>query len=274
MENASKALLIAAGILFSVMILSLIMIAYNQISNYYTTKQETVEATQLAEFNSKFENYNRKGIRGSELISLMNRIIDYNSSQSYQTGTNYERIGVTIEIGEENLKQFKYSSSSSDYTSWDNNPLLKATITNKSGKSIVDDQKLVEVTSTVQTLSAYIGINLSDTNFQKLASNVSNILLSNSDENNNTESAKKTRQKRNTILKSVGINIALDSNYKPITKSEMDKAKSITNKYYQYMQFKRAYFDCVNVKYDEKTGRISEMNFKVRTNSSGMVEFN
>ena len=33
-------------------------------------------------------------------------------------------------------------------------------------------------------------------------------------------------------------------------------------KYYEYIQFKRAYFNCTNVKYNSKTGRIISMEFE------------
>ena len=32
--------------------------------------------------------------------------------------------------------------------------------------------------------------------------------------------------------------------------------------YYEYVQFKRARFDCTEVRYDENTGRITKMKFK------------
>ena len=35
MENATKALLISAAVMIAIMVLSLLMIAYNQISDYY-----------------------------------------------------------------------------------------------------------------------------------------------------------------------------------------------------------------------------------------------
>ena len=32
--------------------------------------------------------------------------------------------------------------------------------------------------------------------------------------------------------------------------------------YYEYVQFKRAHFDCTNIEYDNNTGRITKMDFK------------
>ena len=38
MENATKALLIAAGVLIGIIILSMLLLGYNQISNYYNNR--------------------------------------------------------------------------------------------------------------------------------------------------------------------------------------------------------------------------------------------
>lgn len=36
--------------------------------------------------------------------------------------------------------------------------------------------------------------------------------------------------------------------------------------YYEYIQFKRAYFDCSDTKYNKNTGRIIEMTFEYNPN--------
>ena len=40
MENATKALLIAAGVLIGIIILSMLLLGYNQISNYYQQQSD------------------------------------------------------------------------------------------------------------------------------------------------------------------------------------------------------------------------------------------
>ena len=46
---------------------------------------------------------------------------------------------------------------------------------------------------------------------------------------------------------------------------EIDTIKQIACEYYQYTQFKRACFECTEVKYDVDTKRIVEMNFAMQT---------
>ena len=45
------------------------------------------------------------------------------------------------------------------------------------------------------------------------------------------------------------------------TIGEGSKIRQDVYKYYEYIQFKRTYFDCTNIKYSD-VGRITEMNFK------------
>ena len=277
MENITKALLIASGVLISIMVLGLIIMLWDQISAYYTAQHEATMVQQNIEFNNKFENYNRKSIRGTDIISLMNRVIDYNLNEAYLDGTGAEPIAVTIEIGEENLKQFKYQEG--DYTNWNTNEFLLPRITNKIGEvvSAQNDKKLIAITSTVQTLSEYMGMNITDSQFQLLSANISNILLNAQDESSNSVYSQSKREKRAEVLKKIGIDIEFDDNFKPKSQTQMEKIKSITSRYYQYMQFKRAYFDCTEMRHDTGTGRIAEMYFKVQTKDFGgntVVVFN
>ena len=88
MENASKALLIAAGIMIGLIVITMIAYAHGKISNYYESKELTLQSEQLADFNKQFLGYNRADVRGSDLISLVNKIIDYNTN----FGENGEKI--------------------------------------------------------------------------------------------------------------------------------------------------------------------------------------
>ena len=42
---------------------------------------------------------------------------------------------------------------------------------------------------------------------------------------------------------------------------KINELKDNVYKYYEYVQFKRARFDCSDVEYDDKTGRIISMTF-------------
>lgn len=79
MENATKAFIIAGGMLIAMLIVGLLVWGYNNISSFQRTNVETEALEQIAEFNSRFEAYNRGSVRGYQMISLANLARDYNS---------------------------------------------------------------------------------------------------------------------------------------------------------------------------------------------------
>ena len=78
MENASKALLIAGGILMSLIIASIFIYAFMKISNFMDDTSENPYEQQLADFNSGFEAYDKKIMYGIDIISVINQAIDNN----------------------------------------------------------------------------------------------------------------------------------------------------------------------------------------------------
>jgi len=95
MENASKALLMAGGILMALLVIGGLLYMHNQISAVEQTRSDVEASQSLETYSRKFEQYN-KIIYGSELMSLANLQDDYNATQ---TGVNgYEMVNITITI--------------------------------------------------------------------------------------------------------------------------------------------------------------------------------
>ena len=107
MENISKALLIAGGVLFAILVLTLLIIFRGKISSYFTEQHNAKILEQVTEFNNKFENYNGQTIRGSELISVMNRVVDYNRTYSDIQGA--ERVIIRVEFPDNHQKDLLYT---------------------------------------------------------------------------------------------------------------------------------------------------------------------
>lgn len=57
---------------------------------------------------------------------------------------------------------------------------------------------------------------------------------------------------------------ATDNNIRDI-KAEIEGHMENLNKYYEYIQFKKATFECLDAEYDDATGRIKKMEFKFKT---------
>ena len=64
MENASKALLMAAGVLIVILIVSVFMFFINQVSDYQKTNEDAIKDSQLSTFNEQFAQYARKDLKG------------------------------------------------------------------------------------------------------------------------------------------------------------------------------------------------------------------
>lgn len=82
MENASKALIMAASVLIAIIIIGALVLMFNSLSNYQGTDTQSTRDAQVIEFNNQYETYNRKNVRGSDLYSLLNRVVDYNRRKS------------------------------------------------------------------------------------------------------------------------------------------------------------------------------------------------
>ena len=88
MENASKALLIAGGVLIALIVIALFIVMFNNMSNIQKENEEQTKIEQLAAFNSEFEAYNKKVMYGTDVITLINKVAEnnkkYNSNNDYK----------------------------------------------------------------------------------------------------------------------------------------------------------------------------------------------
>ena len=101
MENASKALLMAGGILIALLIIGVLVYSFESTTTYFGQEQQKEKIEQLTLFNNQFESYNRKLLRGSDVISVINRVIDNNQKygQNEYDEPNY-LMQVELEIKE------------------------------------------------------------------------------------------------------------------------------------------------------------------------------
>ena len=95
MENASTALLIAASVLIALLIIGALTLMFNNLTRYQNVGTDNEKEAQVVEFNNQFETYNRKNVRGSDIYSIFNRVIDYNKRKSTQ-GTGEKNEGQYI----------------------------------------------------------------------------------------------------------------------------------------------------------------------------------
>lgn len=97
MENASRALVIAGGVLLSLIIIGVVMFAYRGITSLQKEKDISLSNEQVSKINEQIEKYTKKSvIYGSEVLSICNAIEDY--SRKYPESEGYPKITAIIKI--------------------------------------------------------------------------------------------------------------------------------------------------------------------------------
>lgn len=226
MENATKALMIAAGVLVGLMVVTLMIYGYNQVSSYYNEKEENKKFEQLANFNEQYIPYNRDDVRGSDILSLVNKIIDFNKVK------DEEEITISIIIqNNDNGKTFFYKYDEY-YATGSREKLIKFGATNKFTEDNINSRLINKANAIESTYT--------QAKATKLAANMSTLMGDN------------TRKEPEDLLEE--LKITYEDEYK-IRQIQEDILK-----YYQYQQFKRAHFNCDKLEYTEQ-GRVKSFTF-------------
>lgn len=98
MENASKALIMSGGVLISLMVIGLLVLFYNNLSGMQKIKTDSETEQQATEFNKQYDVYARD-VYGSEILSIANKIADYNKREADNKGYTPIDLEVTFTKG-------------------------------------------------------------------------------------------------------------------------------------------------------------------------------
>ena len=102
MENATKALLIAAAVLIAILIISLGIVIYNQASE--TVNSVNMSGQEIQAFNDQFLKYDGNGKRGTEVNALLNTVLNNNISELAENGATSQKI-ISVRKGSESGSQ-------------------------------------------------------------------------------------------------------------------------------------------------------------------------
>lgn len=78
MENASKALLIAGGILLAILILSALIFMFTSVKDFSSMQEQKALAKQTAKFNAEYDAYNKTVMYGTDVMTVVNKAVNYN----------------------------------------------------------------------------------------------------------------------------------------------------------------------------------------------------
>lgn len=108
MENATKALLIAGGVLIAIIIISVMVITFKKTGNISKTYDKTINQEDVTKFNENFTKYLNKELTIHQAITITNF--------AKENGVAIDGGVKVSEIEERTLKnRYKISISISDY---------------------------------------------------------------------------------------------------------------------------------------------------------------
>ena len=113
MENATKALLIAAAVLVAIIIISLTLGVVNQGREAISSADMSV--AQITAFNSKFKAYEGKNLSTSEVNALLDTVFTHNQAQTNTGGTSLVKVSGSATLAT-NAKEIKRLTGSAYYT--------------------------------------------------------------------------------------------------------------------------------------------------------------
>lgn len=79
MENASKALLMAGGVLISLLVVGSLVLLFANLEDYQNKTNISKENLEIAKFNNQFEPFNKEDLSLIELKSVYNKLVSHNT---------------------------------------------------------------------------------------------------------------------------------------------------------------------------------------------------
>lgn len=115
MENATKALLIAAAVLVAILIISLGLVVYNMAAE--TVESVNFSGQEVSAQNEKFTRYNGEHQRGSEVNAMLKTVLSSNLDAT-ATGKEAMLVEVTgaVKLGKTDTAISSYADTSKLYT--------------------------------------------------------------------------------------------------------------------------------------------------------------
>ncbi len=111
MEHANKAFIMAAGMLFALMILSLVAFVFGRLTSLPVEEDVNLEASQIAAFNNEYTAYDKKIMYGVDIISVLNKAKSNNDKyvqELFVAGGGYNTdfvIDIQVTLKHSNLEE-------------------------------------------------------------------------------------------------------------------------------------------------------------------------
>lgn len=115
MENASKALFMAGGVLIAILVISLAVYLFTSYGRVQTSYDTTLESNEKIKFNTNFEKFKgRTDITAQEIVSIINFAKNYKINN--QIHIEVKILGVDYVSQDKDLMEFITDNSNKKYT--------------------------------------------------------------------------------------------------------------------------------------------------------------
>ena len=219
----------AGGILIALLVIGALVLMFNQLSYYQRTETDSEKTQQLADFNKEYLKYTYDDIKGYELISLVNKVIDYNIKEEVGNSVDYTK-KITVVI---NMKEFKSKYGVKNITSL----FTKDTYTiNNSNTIFSADLNNFRSMENTYTLSA----------MNKLSANYDTLKQAKAENQNSYE----------TKIKEIVGKVVKNNSGNTISLTEIEQ-------YREYSEFKSSTFKPGNVEY-HNNGQVKQLSFEFK----------
>ena len=114
MENASRALLMAGGVLIAIIIISLLVRTYGNIGIFQRQQLSAEEAEKLEAYNKEYTKYLNQYVYGTEVITVINKVrnSDYDIEVNIEFKDKYEYTQVAYKNGKKQTRKIIVSAGS------------------------------------------------------------------------------------------------------------------------------------------------------------------
>ena len=98
MENASKALLIAGGMLLFILVASFATLLFRRMGSQTSDFYKDMSDTEIFEFNQQFFNYERSNLRIQDVVSVINLAKDANDREIVPVTLEVNYLGSSLDL--------------------------------------------------------------------------------------------------------------------------------------------------------------------------------
>lgn len=242
--------------LLVILIISLLVYAWGLFSKYQASRDSLVDIEDTAKFNEQFTNYDRNDVQGYELLSLINKVVDYNFRKSNdseaKSDDKYRPITIIINLGDINKRNILTKDGTIRLFTGNGNLTYTQSNTINQLNDIISFAR--------ETEDRYGGADSAT----RIAKSIDSIFLTDStiEENQRKYGITADESWNNAIKKFKSYSTNKTTNAE-INNRTLESEKGRVYKYYEYVQFKRAKFNPIEseLKYDKVTGRVYQMKF-------------